>query len=126
MPEPSVKKGLKKTVMLSGVAVATTGIAVTSGVLAQQDAASEPAHAALRAAPQIDGDATASGAADDSALAGRGEQAASRGDRRTAVDEGSRPAGRTSPTRTRATSRGSCCRSTASPPTSSAASTRCT
>ena len=87
MPEPSVKKGLKKTVMLSGVAVATTGIAVTSGVLAQQDAASEPAHAALRAAPQIDGDATASGAADDSALAGRGEQAASRGDRRTAVDE---------------------------------------
>ena len=84
-PEPSVKKGIKKTVMFSGVAVATTGIAVTSGVLAQQDAASEPAHAALRAAPQIDRDAA--GTAGDSALAGRDGQAVSRGDRRTAVDQ---------------------------------------
>ncbi|RYU14213.1 lytic transglycosylase domain-containing protein [Nocardioides iriomotensis] len=84
-PEPSVKKGIKKTVMFSGVAVATTGIAVTSGVLAQQDAASEPAHAALRAAPQLDRDAA--GTAGDSALAGRDAQAVSRGDRRTAVDQ---------------------------------------
>jgi hypothetical protein len=71
--------------MFSGVAVATTGIAVTSGVLSQQDAASEPAHAALRAAPQLDREASA--ATDGSALAGRGDRAASRGDRRTAVDE---------------------------------------
>jgi hypothetical protein len=89
-PEPSVKKGIKKTVLFSGVAVATTGIAVTSGVLAQPDTASEPAHAALRAAPQLDRDATASAdpeARDGSALAGRDDRAASRGDRRTAVDE---------------------------------------
>ena len=84
-PEPSVKKGIKKTVLFSGVAVATTGIAVTSGVLAKQDAVGDPAHAALRAAPQLD--RNAAGTSDSSAaLAGRADQTVSRSARRTAVD----------------------------------------
>lgn len=86
-PEPPVKRGIKKTVLFSGVAVATTGIAVTSGVVAQQDAVSDPAHAALRAAPQLDRQAGAAAAADAAPLAGRDRASVSRGDRRTAVDE---------------------------------------
>jgi hypothetical protein len=79
-PEPAVKKGIKKGVLLSGVAVATTGVAVTSGVLAQQDSAAGSSHAALRTAPKLDRPAPSVG---DSALEGRDDRAASRSDRRT-------------------------------------------
>jgi hypothetical protein len=79
-PEPAVKKGIKKGVLLSGVAVATTGVAVTSGVLAQQDPASGSSHAALRTAPKLDRPAPS--ASDDKPLEGRDDRAASRSDRR--------------------------------------------
>jgi hypothetical protein len=80
-PEPALKRGVRKTVLLSGVAVATTGIAVTSGVLAQPEAVSEPAGAALRTAPELDRSAT-----DQGGLADR-ERSVSRSDGRTGVDE---------------------------------------
>ena len=79
-PEPAVKKGIKKGVLLSGVAVVTTGVAVTSGVLAQQDPAAGSDHAALRTAPKLDRPAPKAG--DEKALEGRDDRAASRSDSR--------------------------------------------
>ena len=76
--EPALKKGIRSTMLLSVVAVAATGIAVSSGILAQQDAVGENTHAALRAAPHLDEDPS-------SDLADR-EPATSRSDRRTSVD----------------------------------------
>jgi hypothetical protein len=69
-------------VLLSGVAVAATGIAVSSGVFAQDDAVGDGAMASFSAAqPQQD-----ESARDTAALADR-ESDVSRSDRRTSVDE---------------------------------------
>lgn len=77
--EPALKKGVKRSFVLSGVAVAATGMAVSTGVLAQT-VGPEDANAALTSAT---GDRT-DGAADVS-LSDR-TQSASRSDSRTAID----------------------------------------
>lgn len=76
--EPAVKKGLRKGVLFSGIAVVTTGVAVTGGVAFSGSTAPDAAAAALAAAtstPDVELDLT-----DRTAPA-------SRSDRRTAVDE---------------------------------------
>jgi hypothetical protein len=78
-PERSQKSRLRTAVLVSGAAVAATGIAVSSGILAQQDAVGDDASAALRAAPHLEGDVTTD-------LAER-VRSTSRSDDRTAVDE---------------------------------------
>ena len=84
--EPALKKGIRKSVMFSGVAVAATGIAVSSGIVMKTDGPGNAASAALAAASldqkhddQNDQNVTA----DD--LSGR-TAAPSRSDRRTSVD----------------------------------------
>ncbi len=47
--EPALKKGIKKSVLFSGVAVAATGLAVSSGIFAQDDAIGDNAGASLTA-----------------------------------------------------------------------------
>ena len=83
-PEPAVKKRVRSTVLFSGVAVAATGLAVTSGILSQQDAVGDNANTALRAAPRLDSDTAARGRTAE--LADR-ERSVSRSDRRTSVDK---------------------------------------
>lgn len=83
--EPTPKKSLRSAVLLSGVAVAATGLAVSSGVLAQQDAEGDSAGAALRAAPRI-----AAGHEQNRDITKQLEdrqRSTSRSDRRTSVDE---------------------------------------
>jgi hypothetical protein len=88
LAEPSLKKGIRKSVMFSGVALAATGIAVSSGVVMKSEGSGDAASAALasarltqQAAPS-DGREPSTDAAD---LGGRAVSA-SRSDRRTAVD----------------------------------------
>ena len=83
-PEPAVKKRVRSTVLFSGVAVAATGLAVTSGILSQQDAVGDNANTALRAAPRLDSDTVDQGSGAE--LADR-ERSVSRSDRRTPVDK---------------------------------------
>ncbi len=83
--ETTPKKGLRSTVLLSGVAVAATGIAVSSGVLAQQDAEGNSAGAALRTAPRI-----AAGHEQNRDIVQQledRERSTSRSDRRTSVEQ---------------------------------------
>lgn len=47
--EPALKKGIKKSFLFSGVAVAATGLAVSSGIFAQDDAIGDNASASLSA-----------------------------------------------------------------------------
>jgi hypothetical protein len=47
--EPALKKGIKKSFLFSGVAVAATGLAVSSGIFAQDDAIGDNAGASLSA-----------------------------------------------------------------------------
>jgi hypothetical protein len=89
--EPALKKGIRKSVMFSGVAVAATGIAVSSGIVMKSEPA-DGASASLASA-DLGGVATdevqaqaAQSQSDVAALADR-TQAVSRSDRRTAVDE---------------------------------------
>jgi hypothetical protein len=49
-PEAALKKSLRKSVTYSGVAVAATGIAVTGGVAAKQDAPADTAAATIASA----------------------------------------------------------------------------
>ena len=79
--EPALKKGIKKSVLFSGVAVAATGIAVSSGIVIQDDAPADSASAALASAVAKHPDAQAQ-AAD---LSDR-VVSASRSDHRTSVD----------------------------------------
>lgn len=82
--EPALKKRVRSTVLFSGVAVAATGLAVTSGILSQQDAVGDSDNAALRTAPRLDPDTAAqrgSAELDDR------ERSVSRSDRRTSVDQ---------------------------------------
>ena len=84
--EPALKKGIRKSVMVSGVAVVATGIAVSSGIVMKTDGPGNAASASLAAATvdqQRDDRNNEKGTADD--LSGR-SAAPSRSDRRTAVD----------------------------------------
>ena len=80
-PEPALTKGIKKSVMFSGVAVAATGLAVSSGIV-QQDTSSGDSSAALASAMS---DHTPTGSLAQADLADRAPQV-SRSDRRTSVD----------------------------------------
>ena len=84
-PKKSLRSTLRSTLALSGVAVAATGIAVSSGILANDDAAGDGAHQALRAAPHLESGFD-NGSDDREALAGR-ERSTSRSAERTAVDD---------------------------------------
>jgi hypothetical protein len=79
--EPALKKGIKKSVVFSGVAVAATGIAVSGGIVIKGGAPTDASSAALASAVS-DHSATIT-AAD---LAER-TTSTSRSDRRTSVDE---------------------------------------
>lgn len=76
--EPALKKGIRKSVLFSGVAVAATGLAVSSGVFAQENAMGDNASAALSA-----------GGTTDTTVPDLSERdvAASRSDRRTSIDD---------------------------------------
>jgi len=82
--EPALKKGIRKSVIFSGVAMAATGIAVSSGIVMKTEGPGNAASAALASSNlgQND-DADAKRAAAD--LQDR-DVAASRSDRRTSVD----------------------------------------
>jgi hypothetical protein len=88
--EPALKKGIKKSVLFSGVAVAATGIAVSSGIVLKHSTPADSAAAALASAradrqhaDQSQQQPSQPRSAVD--LAGRSHQA-SRSDRRSAVD----------------------------------------
>ena len=82
--EPALKKGLRKSVTYSGVAVAATGLAVTSGVAMRNDAPADSASATIAAAQAKRADAPV-----DQTLVDRAQRAqeVSRSDRRTARDK---------------------------------------
>ena len=84
--EPALKKSLRKSVTFSGVAVAATGIAVSSGIVMNSQTPGDSASAALASTkigkPQTDA-AADTGRQDDTADRA---VAASRSDRRTTVD----------------------------------------
>lgn len=90
-PEPAVKKGLRKSVTYSGVAVAATGLAVTSSLTTRNNAPADPAAATIAAAqakrPETPADQSLAERA-DRALADHVDRAqeVSRSDRRTARD----------------------------------------
>jgi hypothetical protein len=93
LAEPTLKKGIRKSVMFSGVAVAATGIAVSSGIVMKSEGPGNAASAALASASlsQSAGhhDSTDAAAAKTVARsAGFADRArtASRSDRRTTVD----------------------------------------
>ena len=78
--EPALKKGIKKSVVFSGVAVAATGIAVSSGIVINDDAPADSASAALASAVAKHPDAQAQLDLSDRTVS------ASRSDHRTSVD----------------------------------------
>lgn len=78
--EPALKKGIKKSVVFSGVAVAATGIAVSSGIVMNSSNPADGSNAALASAMADKPDALA-----QADLSDRVTQA-SRSDRRSAVD----------------------------------------
>jgi hypothetical protein len=80
-PEPALKKGLRKSVTYSGVAVAATGIAVTGGVAMKDNAPADPAAATIAAAQADRADTPV-----DESLADRAVDV-SRSDRRTSTDK---------------------------------------
>jgi hypothetical protein len=80
-PEPALKKGLRKSVTYSGVAVAATGIAVAGGIAMQDNAPADSAAATIAAAQANRADTPV-----DESLAERGNDV-SRSDRRTAQDK---------------------------------------
>jgi hypothetical protein len=94
--EPALKKSLRKSVVFSGVAVVATGLAVSSGIVMNSEGPGDTAAAALASThlgqPRTDAGSAGAGrpdgtdeTADSAATAGRAV-AASRSDRRTAVD----------------------------------------
>ena len=80
-PEPALKKGVRKSVTYSGLAVAATGIAVSSGVAMHDDAPADPAAATIASAQ-----ANRTEAQVDETLAER-ETEVSRSDRRSSEDK---------------------------------------
>lgn len=91
-PEPALKKSLRKCVTYSGVAVAATGIVVTSGVAASEPAPADPAAATLATA-QAERAATVTTARVERAATGMDralperQARVSRSDRRTSKDK---------------------------------------
>jgi hypothetical protein len=84
--EPALKKGIRKSVMFSGVAVAATGIAVSSGIVMKSEGPGNAASASLAAAsPDQKHDAQTDQKVTADDLSGR-SAAPSRSDRRTSVD----------------------------------------
>jgi hypothetical protein len=89
--EPALKKGIRKSVILSGVAVVATGMAVSSGIAVQSQGSGDAASASLASTTVGTGhDSTGSAAKSSTSpsteeLAGR-TLSASRSDRRTSVD----------------------------------------
>jgi len=79
--EPALKKGLRKSFVFSGVAVAATGITVGSGVLSQDEVPASTAASSLSSATsdQADGPSVDTDAAER-------EQQTSRSDRRESLD----------------------------------------
>ena len=77
--EPALKKGVKRSFVLSGVAVAATGMAVSTGILVQT-AGQDDAVAALASATGDRTDAAADASPSDRT------RTASRSDSRTAID----------------------------------------
>ena len=82
-PEAALRKSLRKSVTYSGVAVAATGLAVTGGVAAKQDAPADTAAATIASAQA---DRAEELKVDVPERSGRVEQV-SRSDRRTAADK---------------------------------------
>ena len=89
--EPALKKGIRKSVLLSGVAVVATGMAVSSGIAVQSQGSGDAASASL-ASTTVGTTHDSTGSARTSStspsteeLAGR-TLSASRSDRRTSVD----------------------------------------
>lgn len=82
--EPALKKGIRKSVTYSGVAVAATGLAVTSGVAMRGNGAADPAAATIASAQANRADTPV-----DQTLVDRAQRAkeVSRSDRRTALDK---------------------------------------
>lgn len=84
-PEPAIKKSFRKSVTYSGVAVAATGLAVTSGVAWKS---STPAPSSDSAAATIAAaEAKRAETRVEPTLEDRGETDTSRSDRRTSVDK---------------------------------------
>jgi hypothetical protein len=81
-PEVALKRGLRKSVTYSGVAVAATGIAVTGGVAAKQEPAPADTAAAAIASAQVERAALPAEQRTDD----RSEQV-SRSDRRTSTEK---------------------------------------
>ncbi len=81
-PEATLKKSIKKSMVFSGVAVAATGIAVSSGIVVKDGTPSDSASTALAAAMADHQDNKALTRQD---LADRVKEA-SRSDRRTSID----------------------------------------
>jgi hypothetical protein len=80
--EPALKKSLRKSVTYSGVAVAATGLAVTSGI-AWKSSSDDPARAMIAAAEAQRADEPV-----DMTIVERGEESqTSRSDRRTSQDK---------------------------------------
>jgi hypothetical protein len=78
--EPALKKGIKKSVVFSGVAVAATGIAVSSGIVINGASPADGSSAALASAMADKPDAIAQADLSDRVTS------VSRSDRRTSVD----------------------------------------
>ena len=85
LAEPTLKKGIRKSVLFSGVAVAATGLAVSSGILMKSEGPGNAASAALASANLGAPSAGGLDAADAARLGDR-RATASRSDRRTTVD----------------------------------------
>ena len=85
--EPALKKGIRKSVMFSGVAVAATGIAVSSGIVMNSEGPGDAASASLASTklgqPQKDDGASST---DRQVATADRAAAVSRSDRRTSVD----------------------------------------
>ncbi|MFT4010630.1 MAG: transglycosylase SLT domain-containing protein, partial [Nocardioidaceae bacterium] len=121
--EPALKKGVRRGLLFSGVAVAATGIAVGGGIFLK---GGKPAQAGLAASGAVrDLEPSVSVASAPDPIAGR-TLAVSRSDRRTAVDPakadlldqdsgGRSPRPRSSPPETHATSPARCWQSSARP-----------
>lgn len=85
--EPALKKGLRKSVMFSGVAVAATGIAVSSGIVMKSEGPGNAASAALASAKLgHQSDRSDTHPAAPAADLGDRSVGLSRSDRRTSVD----------------------------------------
>jgi hypothetical protein len=80
-PEPALKKGLRKSVTYSGVAVAATGIAVSGGIAMKDDVPADSATATIAAAQANRADTPV-----DKSLEDRANEV-SRSDRRSARDK---------------------------------------